>query len=326
MDAALVPRYLRRMERFTDGDALPAALRGGVAALGNFDGFHLGHQAVVGRAMERARAEGRPCLVVSFDPHPARLFVPQAPPFALTTVVQRLRLFEDFGVDATVLIPFTRELAALRAEDFSGAWLAERIGIARAVSGGDFTFGRDRAGDVSRLAVFGAERGFAVETVDAVRDAGGETVSSTRIREALKRGDCAAAATLLTRPWTIEGTVEPGARLGRTIGVPTANLRLGDYQRPRYGVYAVRARTADGRVPDGVANIGVRPMFEPPVELLEAHLFDFADDLYGQTLAVELHAFLRDEWKLDGLDALKAQIALDCDAARAALASAPQSR
>ncbi len=308
------------MERFTDGETLPAAFRGGIAALGNFDGFHLGHQAVAGRALERARAQGRPALVVTFDPHPARLFVKNPAPFALTTVGQRLRLFEAFGADVAVVLPFDRALAALSADAFVAQWLVERLGIGGAVTGGDFTYGKARSGSTEALARSGEANGFTAETVAPVLDASGETVSSTRVRTALKAGDCAAATALLTRPFTIEGVVEHGAQLGRTIDVPTANLQLGDYQRPRYGVYAIRAATADGRRFDGVANLGIRPMIQPPKELLEAHLFDFAGDLYGQRLAVELHAFLRPEWKLDGLDALKAQIARDCEAARQALA------
>ena len=307
------------MERFTRGDALPAALRGGIAALGNFDGFHLGHQAVVGRALARARAGGRSALVVTLDHHPARLFVSDPAPFALTTIEQRLRLFEAFGVDATVVLPFNHAMAELSAADFARQWLVDRLGIAGAVTGVDFTFGKARGGDTTVLATLGAGGGFTAEVVDPIRDAGDDVVSSSRIRAALKDGDCAAATALLTRPFAIEGVVEGGARLGRTIGVPTANLRLGDYQRPRYGVYAVRAVLAGGRRLDGVANVGIRPMFEPPVELLEAHLFDFSDDLYGQAIEVELRAFLRPEWVLDGIEALKAQIALDCDAARAAL-------
>lgn len=308
------------MERFTRGEALPAALRGGVAALGNFDGFHLGHQAVVGRALERARAEGRPALVVTFDPHPASLFIKNPAPFALTTIAQRLALFEAFGVDAAIVIPFDRALAALSADAFVAEWLGSRLGLGGAVTGGDFTFGKGRGGDIATLAALGERHGFIAETVAPVADATGKPVSSTRIRAALMSGDCAAAAALLSRPFTIEGVVEPGAKLGRTIGVPTANLRLGGYQRPRYGIYAVWAVLHDGRRVDGVANLGVRPMFDPPVELLEAHLFDFDGDLYGHTIAVELHAFLRPEWVLPDLEALKAQIALDCDAARAALA------
>lgn len=308
------------MERFIHADRLPAHLRGGVAALGNFDGFHLGHQAVVGRACERARAGGRPAMVVTFDPHPARLFRPDLPPFALTSIAQRLDLFERFGVDAAVVLRFDRDFAALTAEQFVADWLVDRLGLAGVVTGEDFTFGKGRSGDVAALARLGAKQGVAAEAVAPVADAAGGVISSSRIREALKAGDPPGATALLTRPFVIEGVVEHGDKRGRTIDFPTANLALGDYLRPAYGVYAVRVGLPDGRRHDGVANLGIRPMFDPPKELLEVYLFDFAGDLYGANIAVELHHFLRPEWKLDGLAALKAQIAKDCSEAREVLA------
>ncbi len=304
------------MERFIHADGLPAQLRGGVAALGNFDGFHRGHQAVVGRALERARAAGRPALVVTFAPHPARHFKPELPPFALTSIPQRLDLFAAFGVDATLVINFDAALAALSGEAFVAEWLADRLGLAGAVTGEDFTYGKGRSGTTAELAALGARHGFVAEAIAPVSDADGGVISSSRIREALKAGDPGTAARLLTRPFTIEGAVEHGAKLGRTLDFPTANIAIGDYLRPAYGIYAVRVALPDGRRFDGVANLGVRPMFEPPKELLEVYLFGFSGDLYGQELSVELHHFLRPEWKLDGLDALKAQIARDCDAAR----------
>ncbi|TRW14005.1 bifunctional riboflavin kinase/FAD synthetase [Glacieibacterium frigidum] len=307
------------MERIFGGDAVPARLRGGVVALGNFDGFHRGHQAVVGRALARARAEGRPALVATFDPHPARLFRPDSAPFALTRIDQRLDLFEGFGIDGTVVLPFDRALAAETAQGFCANWLQGRIGAAAVVSGNDFTFGVGRSGDVAALRDQGRSHGFDAEVVEPVADTGG-TISSSRIRALLKGGDPAGAAALLTRPYTISGVVEHGAKLGRTLGFPTANIDLGPYLRPAYGVYAVRVRRADGTLHDGVANLGVRPMIEPPKELLEAWLFDFDDDLYGETLGVELIAYLRPEAKLDGLEALKTQIAADAEAARVALA------
>ncbi len=306
------------MERITGGATLPEHLRGGVVALGNFDGFHAGHQAVVGRARDWARSEGRPALVATFDPHPARLFRPDLPPFALTTMAQRLDLFEAFGLDGAVVIPFTRELAALSAEDWVRGWLHDRLGATGVVTGGDFTYGRGRSGDVTQLAALGVAHGFAREVVAPVTDSAG-VISSSRVRERLAAADPAVAAALLTRPFTIRGVVEHGARLGRQLGFPTANLRLGDYQRPAYGVYAVTTRLPSGETVKGVANLGVRPMIEPPVELLEVWLLDWSGDLYGQILDVELRAFLRPEAKLDSLDALKAQVMRDAEAARAAL-------
>ncbi|MCH4151364.1 MAG: bifunctional riboflavin kinase/FAD synthetase [Sphingobium sp.] len=307
------------MVRLNDTGPIPSHLRGSIMALGNFDGFHSGHQAVVGRAIDWARAEGRPVVVATFDPHPMRLFRPDTPPFRLTTLDQRERLFGAAGADAMLLFHFTADLAAKSAEEFV-ALLVDHLGAAGVVTGEDFTFGKGRSGSVGVLKELGAPLGLRAEAVAAITDESGATVSSSRIRAALRSGDCAAATRLLTRPFAIEGVVQHGAKLGRTLDFPTANIALGSYLRPAYGVYAVRARLADGRVVDGVANLGIRPMFDPPVELLEAYFFDFSGDLYGQTVEVQLIAWLRPEAKLDGLDALKAQIAKDCDAARQILA------
>lgn len=306
------------MERLDGAAAVPAHLRGGIVALGNFDGFHLGHQAVVGRAIERARAEGRPAIVATFDPHPMRFFRPDTLPFRLTTLDQRQRLFGEAGADAMLVFGFDAALAGLSAREFADQRLIGLIGAGGVVTGADFTFGKGRDGDVTVLATLGKVLGFSTDTVSPVTD-GPEPISSSRIREALQAGKPRDAAALLTRPFAIEGVVEPGAKLGRELGYPTANLSLGNYLRPRYGIYAVRGRLPDGRVLDGVANLGIRPSFDPPVELLEPYFFDFSGDLYGQTIEVELIEFLRDEAKFDSLDALKAQIAADCEAAKAAL-------
>ncbi len=310
------------MERLDGGSAVPAQLRGGIVALGNFDGFHLGHQAVVGRAVARARAEGRPALVATFDPHPVRFFSPDAPPFRLTTLDQRARLFAAAGADAMVVFRFDAALAALSAEAFIAERLAGLLGAAGVVTGEDFTFGRGRGGNVDLLRTLGPAHGIAAEAVAPVM-LGDEPVSSSRIRAALQAGDCAAAARLLTRPFAIAGEVRHGAKLGRTIGYPTANLDLGSYLRPAYGIYAVRGRLPGGRIVGGAANLGIRPSFDPPVELLEPYFFDFSGDLYGQTIEVELIAYLRPEARFDTLDALVAQMDRDCAAARAILAAMP---
>jgi riboflavin kinase/FMN adenylyltransferase len=306
------------MIRLSGDRPVPAPQRGAIVALGNFDGFHVGHQAVVGRALERARAEGRPAMVATFDPHPARLFRPDAPPFLLTTIPQRMDLFEAFGADAALALPFDRALAAVSPEGFVTDWLRDRIGAAAIVTGGDFTFGKDRGGDVADLARLAALHGMSAETVAPV-EAEGTVASSTRVRQHLKAGEMDAAARLLTRPFAIRAEVQHGDKLGRTIGFPTANLALGDTLRPAYGIYAVRGRLPDGRVLDGAANLGIRPHFDPPKELLEPHFFDFSGDLYGQTIDVELIAFLRPEAKFDSLEALTAQIEADCERARAIL-------
>lgn len=305
--------------RLDSREAVPATLRGAVIALGNFDGFHLGHQAVVGEAMRWARAEGRPAVVATFDPHPIRLFRPDAPPFRLTTLDQRQELFAQAGADAMLVFHFDRDLAATSAEDFVAKLLGERFGAAGVVTGEDFTFGKGRAGNVARLSALGAAAGIAARAVGPVA-ADGETVSSSRIRAALEAGDCAAATRLMTRPFAIRGPVIHGDKRGRTIGYPTANLEMGAYLRPRYGIYAVTGRLADGTVLKGAANLGIRPSFDPPRELLEPYFFDWSGDLYGQEIEVAFHHFLRPEAKFDTLDALTDQMARDCDEARKLLA------
>lgn len=306
------------IERLDGGSAVPAHLAGGVVALGNFDGFHLGHQAVVGRAVARARAEGRPALVATFDPHPVRFFRPDAAPFRLTTLDQRARLFAAAGADAMVVFRFDAALAALTADEFVRQRLVADLRVAGVVTGEDFTFGKAKSGDAAALTRFGAAHGFTAETVGAVA-LDGEAVSSTRIRALLKAGDPRGAARLLTRPFAIEGRVQHGDKLGRTIGYPTANVDMGKYLRPAYGIYAVRARLADGRVVDGAANLGVRPTFDPPKELLEPYFFDFSGDLYGTCIEVALVEYLRPEAKFDTLEALTAQMDADCARARAIL-------
>jgi riboflavin kinase/FMN adenylyltransferase len=308
------------MERLDGGSAVPERLRGGIVALGNFDGFHKGHQAVVGRAVSRARSEGRPALVATFDPHPVRHFKPDLPPFRLTTLDQRERLFGEAGADAMLVFHFGDELAQVTAPDFVTDYLVSRVGAAGVVTGEDFTFGKGRGGDVEVLKMLGQANRISVDSVAPVAD-GGEPVSSSRIREALEAGDCATAAHLLTRPFAILGVVEHGDKRGRAIGWPTANIAFGPYLRPRFGVYAVRGRLAGGQILDGVANLGTRPMFDPPRELLEPYFFDFDGDLYGQAVEVELISFIRDEATFEGLDDLKAQIAADAEEARVRLAS-----
>lgn len=298
---------------------MPEALRGAIIALGNFDGFHLGHQAVAGEAIAWARAEGRPAIVATFDPHPVRFFAPDAPPFRLTTLDQRQELFAAAGADAMLVFAFDASLAATTAEDFIARLLIERLGAAGVVTGEDFTFGKGRGGSVALLQSLGGELGLASRAVGPVLD-GGEVVSSSRIRAALKAGDCETATRLLTRPFAIRGTVQHGDKVGRTIGFPTANLPLGKYLRPHYGIYAVSARWAGGPLLHGAANLGVRPTFDPPKELLEPHFFDWSGDLYGQEIEVAFHHFLRPEAKFDSLDALIDQMRIDCDQARKLLA------
>ncbi|TZG26100.1 bifunctional riboflavin kinase/FAD synthetase [Sphingomonas montanisoli] len=310
------------MERLTCDTPVPDHLRGGVVALGNFDGFHRGHQAVVGAAVAHGRETGKPVLVASFDPHPVRHFRPDAPPFRLTTLDQRARLFAEAGADAMLVFRFDDVLANVSPETFVTDYLIGRAGATHVVTGEDFTFGKGKAGNVAVLAETGARHGLTTQAIAHLSDDSGP-ISSSRVRAALQSGECEEAARLLTRPYRIEGVVQHGDKLGRTIGFPTANIAMGNYLRPRYGIYAIRARLDDGRVVDGAANLGIRPTFDPPKELLEAYLFDFAESLYDRTVEIELISFLRPEAKFDTLDALTRQMDADCIEAKARLAALP---
>jgi riboflavin kinase / FMN adenylyltransferase len=291
------------MQRLTLDGGVPDHLKGAIVALGNFDGFHLGHQAVVSRAVARAFHERRPVIVATFDPHPVRFFKPEVPPFRLTTLDQREALFAHAGADAMLVFEFGQKLASTSAEDFVSQLLAGRIGAAGVVTGDDFTFGRGRTGNVATLKTLGAHSGIAAEAVAQVL-VDGERVSSGRVREALIAGETGAATRMLSRPYAIEGVVQRGDQRGRELGYPTANLQLGDYLRPKYGIYAVRVTLDDGSERPGAASLGVRPTFEPSQELLEAHLFDFDGDLYGRTIEVSLCGYIREEKKFADLDHL----------------------
>ncbi|MCR9220280.1 MAG: bifunctional riboflavin kinase/FAD synthetase [Alphaproteobacteria bacterium] len=296
----------------------PAEARGAVLALGNFDGVHRGHQAVVGRAVRLAEADGAPSGVLTFEPHPVRYFKPDAPSFRLTPFRIKAHQLQALGLDLLVCLTFDHAVANLTADAFIEEVLVRALGVGRLVVGYDFCFGKGRTGSVETLKADGR---FAVEVVDPSAGGDGEVYSSTRIREYLTHGQPGQAAALLGRPFEIEGTVVEGAKLGRTIGFPTANLALDDYLRPAYGVYAVRVGVSppEGAEPhwhDGVANFGRRPTVDGIGEVFEVYLFGFEGDLYGADLRVALIEFIRPEQKFDGLDALKAQIAEDCRSAR----------
>lgn len=307
-------------------EPMPASLRGAIVALGNFDGFHLGHQAVAQEAVAWARAEGRPAIIATFDPHPVRYFRPDAPPFRLTTLEQRHELYLAAGATAMLVFHFDGALAGTSAEDFVRALLARRLGVAGVVTGGDFTFGKGRVGNRAMLETLGSEVGIATRVAAPVLDRGAP-VSSSRIRDALRAGDPREAARLLTRPFAIRGVVEHGDKRGRAIGYPTANLAIEGYLRPRYGIYAVTGRVlATGQALTGAANLGIRPQFDPPRELLEPHFFAFDGDLYGQEIEVAFHHFLRPEAKFASLEALVAQMDADCAEARRLLHIPPSPR
>ena len=309
------------MRIFRHYTELPAAIRGGVVALGNFDGVHLGHQVVIGVALRRAKELGVPCGVMSFEPHPRQIFMPDTPPFRLTPFRIKSRLIEAMGVDFLVMQHFDLSFATKTADAFIDDVLVKGLGAKGVVIGYDFCFGKSRGGNVKVLEAHG---GFEVMAVGRQVTEGGHTYSSNLIRQALQDGQPAMAASLLGRAWEIEGRVEQGDQRGRTIGFPTANIHLADYLRPANGVYAVRAgidRGGDTHWHDGVANLGGRPTFDKQDVLLEAHLFDFDGDLYGRHLRVALHQFIRPVRKFDGLDALKQQIAQDSQTARTLLSA-----
>ena len=309
------------MQRLTLAGGIPDNLKGSIVALGNFDGFHLGHQAVVGRAVARAFHERRPAIVATFDPHPVRYFRPDVAPFRLTTLDQREALFSHAGADAMLVFEFGEKLRETSAEDFVAKLLGGDIGAAGVVTGDDFSFGKGRSGNVEVLKTLGGHLGIIAEAVAPVL-VNGERVSSGKVREALIAGDTGHATHLLSRDFAIEGVVQKGDSRGRELGYPTANLTLGDYQRPKYGIYAVRVTLDDGSEHPGVASLGIRPTFSPPQELLEAHLFGFQGDLYGRRIEVALHGFIREERKFDSLEALTAAMREDEAEARKLLAIA----
>jgi riboflavin kinase/FMN adenylyltransferase len=301
--------------------AIPSDARGAAIALGNFDGVHIGHQAVVASARRAAEAGGAKLGAAVFEPHPRRYFQPDAPPFRLQTPRQRARALSELGVEEVFEIGFDAGLANSTAREFAERVLGDLLGVRHVSVGADFRFGKDRSGDAAELAAFGREFGF---TVDAVEPVGGaHKVSSTAIRNTIADGDLAAARAALTRPWAIEGEVVRGFERGRTLGFPTANIDLAEYQRPRLGIYAVRVDTGDGVLLPGVASVGVNPTVGVlPAPLLEVHLMDFSADLYGRWIEVEMIAFLRDEAKFDSLGELKRQMTQDVIEARRALIEA----
>jgi len=296
----------------------PAAWKGGAVALGNFDGVHRGHQALIATTARHAEALKAPLVALTFEPHPRRFFVADTAPFRLTLPSAKLRLLEHHGVQAVLAQRFDPDFAAISAEAFVDEVLLGGLGARHVVCGYDFTFGSRRSGNVEKLHTLGERRGFAVTVLDPVMREG-EIYSSTRIREALRAGMAREATELLGHPWEIEGAVEQGDQRGRTIGFPTANVSLGEHLRPRFGVYAVRA-LVDGQWRNAVANLGKRPTVGKLQENFEVHLFDFAGDLYGKNLRVQLLDFIRPEMKFAGLDQLKAQIAADGQTARTLLA------
>lgn len=298
---------------------LPAALRGCTVALGNFDGVHLGHGAVIAAARDAARATDVPAAVLTFEPHPRSLFRPDDAPFRLTPWRIKARLLEALGVDALFEMRFDAAFSKLSAEEFVQRILVEGLEASHVVAGYDFVFGHKRGGDMQFLRAAGARSGFAVTEVRPVAGPDAVVYSSTRVRQHLAAGEVEAATAILGHDWEIEGRVEHGDKRGRTIGFPTANVELGAYLRPCLGVYAVMAGVDEGAGTvwhRGVANIGRRPTVGGLTERLEVHLFDVDADLYGKHLRVRLRHFIRPEMKFENFQALKDQIVADSQQAR----------
>ncbi|MDR3423464.1 MAG: bifunctional riboflavin kinase/FAD synthetase [Alphaproteobacteria bacterium] len=291
-------------------------MKGGVFALGNFDGVHRGHRAVIDAAVAKARALRTSACVLTFEPHPRAFFHPHEPPFRLTPFAAKQDLLKACGVDEVIPLPFTQEIAQVSARDFAEVILLKRFGAQHVVAGHDYIFGHKRGGDMQKLAAWLAPHHIGVTAVAAAGEEG-EVFSSTRIRELLLQGEVRAAAQMLGRSWAIAGTVVKGATRGRKIGVPTANIDLGDYLRPKFGVYAVRAgRVGEAVAHRGVANIGLRPTVGGLRENLEAHLFAFDQDIYGQEWQFALTRFIRPERKFDSMEALRRQIERDIEEAK----------
>src|SRR5436190_9267568 len=301
----------------------PPEAKGAVVALGNFDGVHRGHQALIAEAARLAKAAGRPLAALVFEPNPREFFRPNDEPFRLTTFRTKAQLLAKQGIDFLIVLNFDGQMAGRLAQDFVMDVLVRELAVSHVVVGEDFRFGKGRGGDVTVLGYMGEMEGFGVTVFSAVAE-GGEKISSTKVRSALKAGRPDQAAHLLGHWWTVEGHVAHGEKRGRTLGFPTANLRLEHVLQPAFGIYAVRARAGSSdTIYDGVANFGIRPMFRLPAPLMEGHLFDFSGDLYGEILSVQLIAYLRGELVFSDLDALKIQMGADGQKAQAILARAP---
>jgi riboflavin kinase/FMN adenylyltransferase len=303
------------------GDALPDhALKGAVVAIGNLDGVHRGHRAVIAAALARANSLRRPAAALTFEPHPRSVFRPDEALFRLTDERAKLRLLAATGLNGAMVLRFDAALAGLSAEDFVARILVERFAVAGVAIGFDFHFGLNRAGSPAYLAAQGARHGFTVDIVPRFEDEG-RPVRSGPIRAALAAGRVVEAAELLGYPWFVSAEVVHGDKRGRELGYPTANLRLDPACGLKHGVYAVRVGLGERRY-DGVANFGRRPMFDQGTVLLEAFLFDFSGDLYGEVIDVAFIDWIRPELKLDGVDALVRRMDEDSALARAALARA----
>jgi riboflavin kinase / FMN adenylyltransferase len=316
-------RYPKEMVQLHNSiEALPEAAKGGLVAIGNFDGVHLGHRALIGAAGDIAAGEGMPLNVLTFEPHPREFFQPDAPPFRLTLLPAKQRLMGALGVAHLFALPFDEKMAALGADAFIDKVLVQGLGARHIVVGPDFAFGRGRGGTVETLRDAVRRGLFRLTVMQPVTDAESRPYSSSRVRACLAAGDFAGAAQLLGAPFAIEAEVVHGDKRGREFGFPTANQRVPRYQRLPYGVYAVRVRVGgEDRWREGAANFGIRPMFRIEEPIFETYIFDFAEEIYGKTMEVAPVAHLRPEMSFEGMEALKNRIEQDCVAARAVLKS-----
>jgi len=305
-------------------EAAPAACRNGALAIGNFDGVHCGHAALVARVRQRAAEVGGRAVVLTFDPHPLQLLRPEHFQPLLTTALDRAELLQACGADEVVILRTTRELLHLTAREFFERVIRSGLAAKALVEGNNFGFGRGREGTVDTLQMFCREAGISLDIVAPV-ERNGMRVSSSRVREALVRGDVSTAAVLLGRPYRLRGLVGSGARRGQTLGFPTANLEQVETLVPGNGVYAVRL-TQGGRTWPGAANIGPNPTFGEQARKIEAHLIGFQGDLYGQTLAVEFIVRLRDTRPFAGVEQLVAQLRTDVEQAQRLIAESEQSQ
>lgn len=290
--------------------------RGAAVALGNFDGVHRGHQQVIAEAARAAQALKAPLGVVTFDPHPRRLFRPTEPAFRLMTIEQQARVLASMGVDILYLLPFDFQMASFSDREFVERVLVDGLGVRHLAAGFDISFGKGRTGSADDMKAYGASHGFGVSIAEPVAGKAGDKFSSTSVRDALREGHPETAARILGRPFAIEGVVRRGQQLGRKLGFPTANVEIIDYVVPKLGVYATRTRLPDGREVPGVANLGNNPTTGEVETRLETWLFDFDEDLYGQVIETQLIAFLRPELKFGSIELMVEQIRRDETAAR----------
>lgn len=324
------------MELYRHLEKISSKYKKSVLALGNFDGFHRGHQVVVGEAGRIARETNCPLGIFTTEPHPRSYFTPNQPNFRLTPFRERSLHMEKFGVDVQFVPHFDEKLASTDAEDFVKRILVDQLEVSHLVTGYDYMFGKKRGGDTDLLISMGEQYGFEVTVIKPVsvgiEGAAGEIYSSTLVRDALKAGEARRAAALLGHWWNFSGIIVKGDKRGRTIGFPTANIELHDSIIPKHGVYAVRfilnsgKINFDGKVFDGVANIGTRPTFDKKGELLEVHIFNFDEEIYGYHGRVELVGFIRPEKKFSGIEELKIQITKDCRSAKRVLSDPENSR